>query len=668
MARPHPSQNSLTLNLFEVCLNKKTISLHRRPYTKAAFDRYIDEHEHIFFYRFRSDGEEHIYAWERRPTEEIIPSGFELAEITLDSHAPIFKKIIEMGFVARLRDYKYRLYKPRYSSRWEFDIRNERPRQFQGLFLMPVMVFSLRNLYSQRSAQQIIALTARRRYRPVFMWDEEKIKSKKIDTRDWDRNDEGEIIASEKNCRRYLQATGLEDEYDRIHDRLHASTHEYDFLDQSEKSFEQIREELHLPDGLAVEEFLLVSLPNASFQTDRIRKPTYYYHNERTKGGYYDQALRDLRPYSHDLFAGQEIRVLILTPKAYEGSVGEFIVRLRKKLESVFHLGQLQFELLTIAPGEAYMESVQRVDPLTFDVAVVVVSDQDKSLSPEASPYYRTKAKLLNQRLPTQEITIENVRANDQLIEKNVALNIYSKLGGTAWTVERAEKDIDELIIGIGSTVDDEANRIIGFANVFDYNGAYLVGDCSQLSTRDSYSKNLERYLVQALEQAFRKKGLGDGDRVRLLFHLYKPASRRYEIRAIQRVIRRFAKLDIQFGIVHLSYGHNFRIFANSGKKIPRRDTFVQLTTRQALLHLGKQSKVPVLVRLDRRGDYTDVYAATKQVLHFAHLSYRSFVPPNRPVTIKYPGLMARLVSNLRMVPGWDPSVLNRLSDTLWFI
>ena len=180
--------------------------------------------------------------------------------------------------------------------------------------------------------------------------------------------------------------------------------------------------------------------------------------------------------------------------------------------------------------------------------------------------------------------------------------------------------------------------------------------------------KILKRYLIETLRQAFDKQGLLQGDRIRLVFHLFKEPGKKYELEAIGNALKYFETYDIQYGLVHLSYNHNFRIFRNQGHGTPNRGTFIQLSHRQALLHVGDSSATPIQIRLDKRSEYKDIYEITKQVLYFTHLSYRSFIPPNTPVTIKYPNLMARMVSELKKIPNWDYSMLDRLNDKLWFI
>jgi argonaute-like protein implicated in RNA metabolism and viral defense len=301
-------------------------------------------------------------------------------------------------------------------------------------------------------------------------------------------------------------------------------------------------------------------------------------------------------------------------------------------------------------------------------VALITMAEAYKQLPVGQSPYHRTKAKLLNQRVPSQDILVKNLRHSSHSVENNIALNVYSKLGGTAWTIEKAEKDIPELVIGIGSTIDASGTHIIGFANVFDHNGTYIVGDCSQLSTKQNYANNLENYLVKVIKQAIEMKGIGAKQRLRLLFHLFKGASKKSELTAIRNALKKFSAYSIQYGIAHLSYNHNLRMYLDGGKKQPSRGTFVQISTLQGLLYLGGYGETPLLVRLDKRADYKDLYATTKQVLFFCHLSYRSFKPANKPVTITYPSRMAKIVSELRQLSEWDPDILNMLSDKLWFI
>jgi len=663
-----PTQGShhvqgLALNIFEIALNKTHLSVFATPYSESSFEWYKENLKDYFFYRFNNI----TYAWKRRETDQLLPGNFKQEDINIEDDAPVFRKIVEESLVEYFHRKKYKVRKVKYSSDWEVTLKKEQPVSFGHLSLFPTLVFSVTNLYSILSNKQIIALAISKRYIPRFTGSEEEINRQHIDTRDWSRNVRGIISASSKNRRLYLEATGQSDDYWRFLDSKESDKSEFEYLQKTGNSFNEIRSDLFLPSELKLTNFIYSNLPNSSFEAAAINKPQYYFYNEKTKSGqYYDQVLSDLRPFSYDLFVSKRVKILVITPEEYEGSVDEYLVKLRRLLENIFHLRDVQFDIVTI-DARQYLAALDEIDPADYDLAIIVVSQQHKKISIQQSPYYVLKAKLLNQRLPTQDLTIEILRRNDSFINKNIALNVYSKLGGTAWTVEKIEKNVTELIIGIGSTIDEQSNRIIGFANIFDYNGTYLVGDCSQLSTKENYSKNLENYLVKGLRLSFQKKNISEGDSVRLVFHIFKEAGKDYEIDAIEKALAKFRAYSIKYALVHLSYNHNYRIFLNEGKAQPRRGTFTQITTYQALLHLGGRS-APVLVRLDKRSSYKDIYSVTKQVLFFSHLSHQSFKPPHKPVTIKYPSMMAKLVVALKQVPGWDVDVLNKLSDKLWFI
>ena len=657
------TEQGLTLNALEVILNKDKLSLLKTKYADDLYTEYKHNPD-FFIYRFDDD----LYIWKLCPTTEVLPDCFKKAQITIEEHAPIFTKIIEQAIVTFFTDNNYRIFKRRHSSIWEVELKKEKQGTFGALALRPTLAFSLRNLYSKVKKQQIIALTVRRRGKPIFIGSEDEIKSQLIDTRGLTRNQRDEIVASRHNLSRFLEATAQQQNYTNYLYEIESLHKQFEYLKKSSDNFNKIASKLYLPNELKISNFLLVNLPSASFEPLQIPKPKYFYYNERTQGGYYDRAVSELRPYSFDLFRNRKLNILVVSPDEYEGSIGEYMGTLKEKLQGLFHLNNVEFQLELVKSPENYIQVLNRIDTMHYDLAIILLSQRDKEIDSHLSPYYQTKAKLLNQRLPTQDLTIEVLRNSNWIIDNNIALNVYSKLGGIAWTIEKSEKNISELIIGIGSTVDDNEERIISFANVFDYNGAYLVGDCSQLSTMDKYAKNLEDYLVDTLTKAFVKKGLSEEDRVRLIFHLFKEAGKKHELIAIDNALRHFKEYDVQYSLVHLSYGHNFRIFKNQGKERPYRGTFVQLSSKQALLHMGGRSIVPIQVRLDNRSEYRDLYEITKQILYFAHLSYRTFIPPGQPVTIKYPNLMAKMVSELKKVPDWDYAILNKLNNTLWFI
>jgi hypothetical protein len=511
------------------------------------------------------------------------------------------------------------------------------------------------------------------RYSTKYAFDtNEKIfQDLKFDTRGLKRNCKNQIIASTNTIAKFLGATNQTTNFNAQRNKLNTETNLYNELQNFIRIFNKsIKPNVLLPDGLTISELNFHNIPNLNFVSDLAKKPDYFFYQERLgKGGYYNVLTKELKPYSFDFFNNRTVNFLVITPDVHEGTTETFIKRLEAKLKDVFHLYKIQFDYQTFSLNyENYEEAIGKISNLNYDIAIVTVSTNDKTIPINSSPYYISKAKLLNQRIPTQEITVEIMRKADNMILDAIALNIYSKIGGSAWTIEKVQKQKTEVVIGISSTINFSNEKVIGFANIFDYNGNYLIGDCSTISNLTNYASDLEKHLTHSINNLIEQKGLQKSDPIRLIFHLSKEAGKKYELKAIENTLTKFKDYDIQFGIVHLSYNHNLRIFLNNGIDIPQRGTFIQISTFQALLHLGKGTKVPILVRLDQRSTYKDIFDASKQVLYFCHLCYRNFRPANVPVTIKYPSLMAKLSDELIQVPKWDTNQLNNIQDKLWFI
>jgi hypothetical protein len=667
------SQN-LTLNILEIVTSKESVSISVAEYVdNDKLTIYRKQYTDYSFYRDANQ----VFAWKLvEHSNQNLPEEFIETTITKNENTLVFNKILEEAIVKVFKINKYKAFKPKYSSIWEIESRRESIK-LDGLLIVPRLNFCIYPLYSNKNNcdKRIAALSVSVSQKYQFTIAEEEIKQRNIDTRNWKRNKKGEISGSLGNVLNFVQATGQQRKYDFEKSKISSNSYDFNKIVEFQKLFSDfIKPKLFLPDNLEVKEFFLHQLPNSNFNTEIIFKPKYYYYQDRTASGYYNEAVGKQSPYSYDNFKHEKINVLVVTPVSFELTVSEFIPKIKSTLASTFHLTNLNFKTVIVnSPLQTFLDALEKVDlrETNYHLAVVIVSQNDKVIPIQQSPYYTSKAKLLGQRIPTQKVTVEVVkRANNtgKLLLEAIALNIYSKIGGVAWAIEKTQKDKIEVVIGISSTVDFDKNRIIGFASIFDYNGNYLIGDCSYLSTFQNYAQNLESYLIENIEHIIKINNLKENDEFRLIFHLTKEASKKHEIKAIQNAIGKFPKFNIRFGIVHLSYGHNLRLFASSGRDEVDRGTFIQISTLQAILHFGKGTKIPVLARLDRRSDIKDIYDISKQVLFFSHLSYSSFKPANTPVTIKYPSKMAKLTSELSQVQGWDRTQLNQIKDLLWFI
>lgn len=663
------------LNIAEIQTNKSNVSVFTTNYSDKL-NAYRKDYPAFSFYRLSNN----IYAWQNIDTQTSLPSEFKQTQITKDNDALVFKEILEQGIISFFQNKSQEIYRKKYSSTWILKLNKDSKIELAGLSLLPQMEFQIDPLYSTQQGTQVITISVRKTYKPEFTFNDSDFLKNNIDIRNWDRNHNDRLIFSPRNRKRFLESTNQTDKYQEIISNVYSLPNELHEFNRLVNAFKNYVNDIYLPDNLKINDFFFSTLPNLYFKDLSISKPTYYFLNNRTGTGYYNKQIKELKPYSFNNFKSKNIKIALFTPSRNEGSSGTFIKYLEGNLKHNFHADNIKIDLIKFERDsslEFIKELVNKTDEGGYNLAITVLSQADKKLSIKKSPYFLLKAKLLGRKIPTQQLTIEiirKIRFQDDLILNAIALNIYSKLGGTAWTIEKDEKDKIEIIIGIGTTINFNKQRIIGFANVFDYKGSYLLGSSSQLCGFNEYALNLEKHLIKTIESQISLRGIEPTDTFRLIFHLSKPASKKYEIKAIENALRNFSEYKIQYAIVHLSYQHNYRLFNEKENIIPR-GTFVEIASRQALLHLGQSSKVPILLRIDKRSIYDneeamykDLYAIAKQILYFSHLSFRTFKPANVPVTIKYPQLMSKLSSELMVVDDWDKTNLEIVKNQLWFI
>lgn len=659
--------SGLTLNILEIIPSKEDVTIFSTPFGDHLISEYREEYKEYAFYREGNT----IYAWSLTPIPQSkLPSEFSLSSISRKVNTLVFNKILESCIVQWFKNNGSTIYQLKYSSVFEVQYKRD-IRDFKGLKVIPVLNFSVHPFYSIQSEVLITALSLRLATKFQFAQNEKIYSDLRVDTRHFKRNQKGFIVASPSNVAKFLSATNQTNELNIHRNNLNADTNVFKEIQSYINTFNDlIKANIYLPDGLEILTFNFHNVPNSNFLIDTATKPEYYFYQERQSGsGMYNERVKSLKPYSYDQFKNRRLKILVITPDTHEGTTETFMNGLDLRIRNLFHIEDCEYRYLTFdSKNETYESAVANFDCNGFDLAIVSVSALDRETQIARSPYYITKAKLLNQRIPTQEVTVEVMRKANDIIFDGIALNVYSKLGGIAWTVSKVQKQKMEVVIGISSTLNYDNQRVIGFANIFDFNGKYILGDCSTICDLENYAVDLEKYLTKAISNLITDRAIEKNDPIRLIFHLTKEAGKQHEIKAIENTLKKFEEYDIQFGIVHLSYNHNLRLFLNGGGETPIRGTYIQVSTFQALLHLGKGTKIPILVRLDQRSTYRDLFDTCKQVIHFCHLCYRSFRPSNVPVTIKYPGMMAKLTEELKQVPNWDASQLNNIKDKLWFI
>lgn len=663
--------SGLFLNFYQVHIPTKPTSIDSVEYnkyaSKEAFIELKDNFPNLFFYR----DEDKFLIWKKN-NEADLPKNTTSINIDFTEKAKVISKILERSIINFIEPKGYRLFKNKHSNSWEIisskDILNG---SIEGLAVNRIVHFSPCFFFKENKL--LLGFSLSTSLKNSFTWSKAEFEKYGIDIKGL-KGDEERIYANRQSLKRFLETKGATANYDQIINDENRNAKIFSVIDNFYKWIEKNKTKIQLPFGLEINSISKKYLPfeDELIKSEIIGKPQrYFYSNRKNTQGlkYYDQMVKAYQPYSLELYQNKEINIGIVCPSEYQGETEGFIKKTEAKLKEVFHFNSLNFHFKTIKNKdlESYKEVLYEETLLKCDLIYVIVNEAQEKLSPSNSPYYVCKAKFIGNGIPTQDIQIETIRQNlNSFTMTNIALNSYAKLGGTAWTIEKEDKLKDELVVGIGSSLSENGQFVLGIAQVFHNDGRYMTGDCSPLSSFANYAENLENHLIKTLQPLVEE--MSKSGTFRLIFHLFKSASEEYEIKAINGLKERLSNYNFEFALVHLAYGHNFRLYYNDGNSDINQGTYIQLSKHSALLHFVSKSDLPLKIDLDKRSTFTSLFYIAKQVYWFSHLSHRSYMPSKRTVTIMYPSLMAKMTEELKKVEGWDYERLKSVSDKLWFI
>lgn len=654
------------INFCECKLNIGTAVIYKSEFMGREWLKELrNSNANFTFYRKGNS----VYFWNPKSddTVKILRAKYLPVEIALSTHPKIFSRMLEDKIVTLFSENtKYKIFKNRYSSTWEIVSNKE---LFDDDGLKVYRAVNLCAYYSRNGDEIILGYCLSTKLKNRFEWGKRDFIKNGIACADLAGKDDI-IFANKPAIKRYIEARGIEKQYNTRISLENNVEKEFGVIKETMNWIAKRLVNTQLYKGVIVKQCDVKYLPfdENIMEYSVITRPKRYYLNDKEGvGGRYDEQLKKLQPYSTALFNGKRVNIVVLTPNVHEGTVSDFMKKYKENLTNVFQLKQVNFELVLIEGVNLtdYEKAMYSRKFSNIDLAIIVVSETHLILPVEKSPYYFCKAKYIGQGIPTQVVQIEKIKSSGlKYIINNIALNTYAKLGGTPWGIEKTEHLKKEFIVGIGSTVNEQKKMVMGIANIFDFTGKYFVGDCIPLSGFDDYADKLEAVLYEQLKELI----VDYSDEIRLIFHIFKSPSNRYELKALSNVIDRLSGKVIKFAFVHVGYGHNFRLFNNDGKASVNKGFYINTSENEALINFVDRSSVPLKITIDGRLNFIDVYYLAKQIYWFSHLSCRSYIPSKKSVSIMYPSLMARMTEKLKKIDGWDYDILKTVGGKLWFI
>jgi hypothetical protein len=437
-----------------------------------------------------------------------------------------------------------------------------------------------------------------------------------------------------------------------------------------------------------------------------------------------DKGLEEFGPFDAEVFTPKRPHIAVVTPRAFQGDVEVFLRKFKDGVPNAptfaqgfvrkYRLSDCTFTIESFEPGThsatAYRDACLRaLEPTQRpNLAIVIISIEDKKLKGDQDPYLVAKSTFMSQGVPVQEIAIETVRSSPQQEKglpytlSGIAMASYAKLGGVPFVITASRGLSQELVIGLGRAQLSESrfgtgDRVVGITTVFSADGNYLLHNTSREVPYDDYAGALLSTLTASIENIRARNAWQPGDRVRLIFHVFKPF-RDVEAQAVKELVTALAAdYTVEFAFLHVSDDHDWLLFDRNsegardwqspdpalrgrvkGKYVPERGYAIPLGHRETLLTvIGPRGLItpqqgaprPLLLTLHRESTFVDTEYLSGQLYRFTSLSWRSLFPTSKPVTILYSELIASLLGRLRHVPYWNPDILRTtLRSSRWFL
>lgn len=671
-------------NFFEVSFTDNQTEVFVLPYSdkyrdKEAFNELKINNPDFWFHRV--DNEIFLWNYKNNGSTLNLP-GLKEKKITLLKYPFVFSKMVELGVEQFLLSKGYEKFKSKFGLNSFINKNNNLTKYIDGLATYLTLIF--RTFYSKFNSAIKVGLVLDFKLTHDFIWNKDDFITNHVDISGLLTRDDKSVIANFGAIKRLVEASGKSESFEKIIRENISSKNIFKKIDATYTFFNNHCVNIYLNEDIKLDKILKLNLPydGEFFKKDLFLTPNYYYDRQLNLKGRPSDILKKCKPFTFQQFKNKEVNILLLASKKNQGHVEIFIKKLSNNLKEVFHLGKVLINDIYFDESSILIDSYKKViyenvnHQKHYDLVLTVIEDRYKKLLNNENPYYFSKAKLIGQGIPTQEITIEKIRSINEYILNNVALAIYAKIGGTAWTIEKIEPLRHEIIIGIGSSIirsnTSKDKRVVGFATIFDYSGKYIIGDCSPISSFEEYKDNLKNYLIETINKIIKCRNIAIGSELRIIFHLFKSAGKKREIFAIEEAIKNFPNYKIEFALLHVNYHHNFKIFKNEGKVLPERGLILNLSENQMLINFitktYKGTPAPLRVILDNRSTFKDLSYLVKQVFFFSFMSFRSFTPSKKPITISYPSILSKLTEEMKAIEGWDYDKLQHLENRLWFL
>ena len=478
--------------------------------------------------------------------------------------------------------------------------------------------------------------------------------------------------------------------------------------------------------GVMIEIGTLLNSNETGFPTsEMIQRPSLVFDPSGMRTDRWsERGIKNNGPYDQRTFTPKKLNVAVICQARHEGQVEAFVAKFLDGMPDVKtgsrgretarygdgFLRRFQLEtpnvqtFTTTSPSiggyqEACREGLKYAANLgiQWDLALVQIEEDFKALPGESNPYFGTKAMLLKNHVAVQNFRLETMRQDPRNLVftmNQMSLASYAKLSGRPWLLGAEQTVAHELVIGVGSHVASDSRigggtRHVGITTVFSSDGGYHLSERTSVVPFEDYSAALAETLKGTIIRVRDEDNWKSTDRVRLIFHMFKPA-KDVEADAIKSAVEALDLDNVTYAFLHIAPSHPFVIFDRNQKGYPsyapkkgilgpKRGVHLKLGDYESLVVFSGVSELKqetdglpraCLLKLHRNSTFGDMTYLARQAFDFTAHSWRIMSPEPFPITIKYSDLIAERLTGLKQVPGWDDDAVKfrEIGRTPWFL